>query len=148
MQYAYRDRKNRKRTFRALWIQRLNAAVREHGLTYSRFIDGLGKAGIEVDRKVLSEMAIHEPAAFAAYVERAKASLPQGGGLTDASPARLDRRPRRSFPASPRPSSAGGLRLPVVCGAEGLTSSRSAPHQSAEFRAGTDDRSHRHSNAT
>ena len=63
MQYAYRDRKNRKRTFRAL--------------TYSRFIDGLGKAGIEVDRKVLSEMAIHEPAAFAAYVERAKASLPQ-----------------------------------------------------------------------
>ncbi len=77
MQYAYRDRKNKKRTFRALWIQRLNAAVREHGLTYSRFIDGLGKAGIEVDRKVLSEMAIHEPAAFAAYVERAKASLPQ-----------------------------------------------------------------------
>ena len=77
MQYAYRDRKNKKRTFRALWIQRLNAAVREHGLTYSRFIDGLGKAGIEVDRKVLSEMAIHEPAAFAAYVERAKAALPQ-----------------------------------------------------------------------
>ena len=77
MQYAYRDRKNRKRSFRALWIQRLNAAVRLHGLTYSRFIDGLGKAGIEVDRKVLSEMAIHEPAAFAAYVERAKAALPQ-----------------------------------------------------------------------
>ncbi len=76
MQYAYRDRKNKKRTFRALWIQRLNAAVREHGLTYSRFIDGLGKAGVEVDRKMLSEMAIHEPAAFAAYVERAKASLP------------------------------------------------------------------------
>jgi large subunit ribosomal protein L20 len=76
MQYAYRDRKNKKRTFRALWIQRLNAAVREHGLTYSRFIDGLGKAGVEVDRKMLSEMAIHEPTAFAAYVERAKASLP------------------------------------------------------------------------
>ena len=76
LQYAYRDRKNKKRTFRALWIQRLNAAVREHGLTYSRFIDGLGKAGVEVDRKLLSEMAIHEPAAFAAYVERAKASLP------------------------------------------------------------------------
>ena len=54
-----------------------NAAVREHGLTYSRFIDGLGKAGIEVDRKMLSEMAIHEPAAFAAYVERARASLPE-----------------------------------------------------------------------
>ena len=77
MQYAYRDRKNKKRTFRALWIQRLNAAVRLHGLTYSRFIDGLGKAGIEVDRKLLSEMAIHEPAAFAASVERAKASLPE-----------------------------------------------------------------------
>jgi large subunit ribosomal protein L20 len=75
-QYAFRDRKRKKRTFRALWIQRLNAAVREQGMTYSRFIDGLGKAGIEVDRKVLSEMAIHEPAAFAAYVERAKASLP------------------------------------------------------------------------
>ena len=77
MQYATRDRRNKKRTFRALWIQRLNAAVRTHGLTYSRFIDGLGKAGIEVDRKVLSEMAIHEPAAFAAYVDAAKAALPQ-----------------------------------------------------------------------
>src|ERR687894_2161142 len=76
MQYAYRDRKNKKRTFRALWIQRLNAAVREHGLTYSRFIDGLNKAGVEVDRKVLSDIAIHEPAAFAAYVEAAKAALP------------------------------------------------------------------------
>src|SRR5688500_16768202 len=76
-QYAYRDRKNRKRSFRALWIQRINAAVREHGLTYGRFIDGLGKAGVEVDRKVLSELAISEPAAFAAYVERARASLPQ-----------------------------------------------------------------------
>ena len=64
-QYAYRDRKNRKRKFRALWIQRINAAVREQGLTYGRFIDGLSKAGIEVDRKVLSDMAIHEPAAFA-----------------------------------------------------------------------------------
>ena len=77
MQYAYRDRKNKKRTFRALWIQRLNAAVREHGLTYSRFIDGLGKAGIEVDRKVLSDIAIREPEAFAAIVEQAKAALPQ-----------------------------------------------------------------------
>ncbi|MBD2745289.1 MULTISPECIES: 50S ribosomal protein L20 [Microvirga] len=77
MQYATRDRRNKKRTFRALWIQRLNAAVRMHDMTYSRFIDGLGKAGIEVDRKVLSELAIHEPAAFAAYVERAKAALPQ-----------------------------------------------------------------------
>ena len=77
MQYATRDRRNKKRTFRALWIQRLNAAVRMHDMTYSRFIDGLGKAGIEVDRKVLSELAIHEPAAFAAYVESAKAALPQ-----------------------------------------------------------------------
>jgi len=72
MQYAYRDRKNKKRTFRALWIQRINAAVREHGLTYARFIDGLSKAGVLVDRKVLSELAISEPAAFAALVEKAK----------------------------------------------------------------------------
>jgi large subunit ribosomal protein L20 len=61
---------------RALWIQRLNAAVREFGLTYSRFIDGLAKAGVEVDRKVLSELAISEPTAFAAIVEKAKAALP------------------------------------------------------------------------
>ncbi|MDR4308818.1 50S ribosomal protein L20 [Chelatococcus sambhunathii] len=76
MQYAYRDRKNKKRTFRALWIQRINAAVREHGLTYSRFIDGLAKAGIEVDRKTLSELAIAEPTAFGALAEKAKAALP------------------------------------------------------------------------
>jgi large subunit ribosomal protein L20 len=76
MQYATRDRKAKKRTIRALWIQRLNAAVREHGLVYSRFIDGLSKAGIEVDRKVLSDLAISEPAAFAAIVEKAKAALP------------------------------------------------------------------------
>ena len=75
-QYAYRDRKRKKRTFRALWIQRLNAAVRPFGLTYSRFIDGLGKAGVAVDRKVLSDLAIHEPAAFQAIVEKAKAALP------------------------------------------------------------------------
>ena len=76
MQYSYRDRKNRKRTFRSLWIQRLNAGAREHGLTYSRLIDGLAKAGVMVDRKVLSDIAIHEPAAFAAIVEQAKAALP------------------------------------------------------------------------
>ena len=75
-QYAYRDRKRRKRTFRALWIQRLNAAVRPFGLNYSRFIDGLAKAGITVDRKVLSDLAITEPAAFQAIVEKAKAALP------------------------------------------------------------------------
>ena len=74
-QYAYRDRKRRKRTFRALWIQRLNAAVRPFGLTYSRFIDGLGKAGVLVDRKILSDLAIREPAAFQAIVEKAKAAI-------------------------------------------------------------------------
>jgi large subunit ribosomal protein L20 len=74
-QYAFRDRKRRKRTFRALWIQRLNAAVREFGLTYSKFIDGLAKAGITVDRKVLSDLAIREPGAFQAIVDRAKAAL-------------------------------------------------------------------------
>ena len=74
-QYAYRDRKNRKRSFRALWIQRINAAAREQGLTYGRFINGLGRAGVEVDRKVLSDLAITEPAAFAAIVEKAKAAV-------------------------------------------------------------------------
>ena len=64
-----------KRNFRALWVQRINAAVREHGLTYGRFIDGLNKAGIEVDRKVLSDMAIHEPEAFASLVAAAKKGL-------------------------------------------------------------------------
>ena len=75
LQYAYRDRKARKRNFRALWVQRINAAVREHGLTYARFIDGINKAGIEIDRKVLSDMAIHEPQAFAAVVGQAKKAL-------------------------------------------------------------------------
>ena len=75
LQYAYRDRKVRKRNFRALWVQRINAAVREHGLTYGRFIDGLNKAGIEIDRKVLSDMSIHEPQAFAALVAKAKDGL-------------------------------------------------------------------------
>src|SRR5215469_17110641 len=75
-QYAFRDRKRRKRNFRALWIQRLNAAVRPFGLNYSRFIDGLSKAGLIVDRKVLSDLAITQPAAFQAIVEKAKAALP------------------------------------------------------------------------
>ena len=74
-QYAYRDRKNKKRSFRALWVQRINAAVREHGLTYARFIDGLTKAGIEVDRKVMSDMAIHEAAAFGNLVAASKKAL-------------------------------------------------------------------------
>jgi len=74
-QYAYRDRKARKRNFRSLWIQRINAAAREHGLTYGRMIDGLTKAGVEVDRKVLSDIAIHEPEAFAGLVAKAKEAL-------------------------------------------------------------------------
>jgi large subunit ribosomal protein L20 len=74
-QYAYRDRKRRKRTFRALWIQRLNAAVRPFGLTYSRFIHGLDKSGLLVDRRVLSDLAIHEPAAFEAVVQKARAAM-------------------------------------------------------------------------
>lgn len=74
-QYAYRDRKARKRTFRSLWIQRINAGAREHGLTYARLVDGMTRAGIEVDRKVLSDLAISQPQAFAAVVEQAKKSL-------------------------------------------------------------------------
>jgi len=74
-QYAYRDRRTKKRNFRALWIQRINAAVREHGLTYGRFINGLTLAGIEVDRKVLSDIAIREPEAFKVLVDQAAAAL-------------------------------------------------------------------------
>jgi len=74
-QYAYRDRRTRKRNFRALWIQRINAACRELEFTYGRFIDGLGKAGVEVDRKVLADIAVHEPDAFKALVEKARAAL-------------------------------------------------------------------------
>jgi large subunit ribosomal protein L20 len=77
-QYAYRDRRNRKRTFRALWIQRINAAVREHGLTYSRFMDGLNKAGVGVDRKMLADIAVKEPDSFAALVRHAQAALTPG----------------------------------------------------------------------
>jgi large subunit ribosomal protein L20 len=74
-QYQYRDRRTKKRNFRALWIQRINAATRDLGLTYGRFINGLGKAGIEIDRKVLADLAVREPQAFAALVEKAKAAL-------------------------------------------------------------------------
>ena len=76
LQYAYRDRRNKKREFRGLWIQRINAAVREHGLTYSRFIAGLKAAGIELDRKVLATIAYDDATSFGALVEKAKASLP------------------------------------------------------------------------
>ena len=74
-QYAYRDRRQRKRQFRALWIARINAGARLHGLSYSRFMDGLKKSQIDVDRKVLAELAVLDPTAFAALAERAKASL-------------------------------------------------------------------------
>lgn len=75
-QYAYRDRKTRKRNFRALWIQRINAAAREHGMTYGRFIHGLSQAGIEVDRKVLADLAVREPDAFETLVIKAREAIP------------------------------------------------------------------------
>lgn len=75
LRYSYRDRKARKGEFRALWIQRINAGVREHGLTYARFINGLKRAGIELDRKQLSELAATEPAAFKSLIDKAQAAL-------------------------------------------------------------------------
>ncbi len=83
LQYAYRDRRTRKRNFRALWIQRINAGAREHGLTYSQLMNGLRKAGVELDRKVLSDLAVREPAAFKSLVDQAQAALaagPKAGG--------------------------------------------------------------------
>ncbi|HMB58364.1 MAG TPA: 50S ribosomal protein L20 [Xanthomonadales bacterium] len=74
-QYAYRDRRQRKRQFRSLWIVRINAAAREIGLSYSRFMDGLNKAEVEIDRKVLADLAVHDMAAFGVLAEKAKASL-------------------------------------------------------------------------
>ena len=74
LRYAYRDRRNKKREFRGLWIQRINAAVREHGMTYSRFIFGLKKAGIEMDRKVLAAIAFDDAAAFAEIVRKVQAA--------------------------------------------------------------------------
>lgn len=75
LQYAYRDRRTRKRDFRALWIQRINAGVRQHGLVYSQFINGLTLANIELDRKVLADLAVKEPEAFKAIVDQAKKAL-------------------------------------------------------------------------
>ena len=75
LQYAYRDRRKKKSNFRALWIQRINAGVREYGLTYSKFINGLHKTGIEMDRKILADLAMNQPAAFAKVVEQVKAAL-------------------------------------------------------------------------
>ena len=77
LRYAYRDRRNKKRDFRGLWIQRINAGVREHGMTYSQFMHGVKLAGIDIDRKVLSDLAIREPEAFAAVVSQAKGALDQ-----------------------------------------------------------------------
>ena len=76
LQYAYRDRRNKKRDFRGLWIQRINAAVREHGMTYSTFIAALKAAGIEMDRKALATIAFDDPTSFAAIVEKAKEARP------------------------------------------------------------------------
>ena len=81
-QYAYRDRKVKKRSFRALWIQRINAAVRAEGLTYSQFMNGLKLAGVELDRKVLADIAMHEGEAFSAIIAQARAAMP-----AEASPA-------------------------------------------------------------
>jgi large subunit ribosomal protein L20 len=75
LQYAYRDRRNKKRDFRGLWIQRINAGTREHGLTYSQFMHGLKLAGVDLDRKVLSDLAIREPEAFAAVVAQAQSAI-------------------------------------------------------------------------
>ena len=75
MQYAYRDRRARKGDFRKLWIQRINAGARQHGLSYSRLINGLGKAGLEIDRKVLAELAVHDQAAFGVIAQQAKTAL-------------------------------------------------------------------------
>ena len=75
MQYAYRDRRAKKRDFRSLWIQRINAGVRAEGLTYSKFINGLNKSGIKLDRKVLAEIAYHNPEAFKTIVKKAQAAL-------------------------------------------------------------------------
>ena len=75
LQYAYRDRRAKKRSFRSLWIQRINAGARQHGLTYSQFMNGLGKAGIALDRKVLADLAVSEPEAFKSLVDQAQAAL-------------------------------------------------------------------------
>ena len=79
LQYAYRDRRAKKRNFRALWIQRINAGARQHGLTYSQFMNGMRLAGIELDRKVLSDLAIREPEAFKSLAEQAQSALNSKG---------------------------------------------------------------------
>ena len=90
LRYAYRDRRNKKRDFRGLWIQRINAGAREHGLTYSQFMNGMKLAGIELDRKVMADLAIREPEAFAVIAKQAQAALGQAPPLrrTDCHPGR------------------------------------------------------------
>jgi len=92
--YSYRDRRQRKGDFRRLWIQRINAGSRANGLTYNRFIQGLGLAGIEVDRRMLAELAVHEPSAFATLVEEAKKALPKDTSAPQSSP-RSKKHPQR-----------------------------------------------------
>ena len=82
LQYAYRDRRVKKREFRGLWIQRINAAVREHGMTYSRFIEGLKHAGITLDRKVLAAIAYDDPTSFATIVRQVQAAVPGAAAVT------------------------------------------------------------------
>ena len=100
LQYAYRDRRNRKRDFRALWIQRINAGVREHGLTYSQFMHGLKLAGLDLDRKVLSDIAIREPEAFAAIVSTARSALGRTGGGASGLNATRDMKRSPQHPSS------------------------------------------------
>ena len=108
--YSYRDRKAKKGDFRKLWIQRINAAARANGMTYNRFIQGLKAAGVEVDRKIMADLAVNDPAAFAVLVETAKANLPEdvNAPRAEADATALSRRrrapcnPRLTRPSSPR----------------------------------------------
>src|SRR5260370_13735956 len=103
MTYAYRDRKDRKGNFRRLWIQRINAAARENGMTYNRFVQGLRAAGVEVDRRMLADLAVADAKAFAALVEVAKKALPEAGAQTDTAVG-------RDAHGTPRGRRAGGPR--------------------------------------
>ena len=99
LSYAYRDRKNKKRTFRRLWITRINAAARANGLSYNQFVNGCGKAGIELDRKVLADLAVSDPAAFGVIAERAKEALGTAG--SDGGKAAAGRREDRAASGGP-----------------------------------------------
>src|SRR5687767_473837 len=103
-QYAYRDRKVKKRSFRALWIQRINAAVRQEGLTYGQFMHGLKLAGVDLDRKVLADIAMHEGEAFKGIVAQARGALPQESQETACAASSAEiRKARRGDPAAPFP---------------------------------------------